>query len=92
MSSSAPPAKRSITQDFTGDKDALVPLEKVDQLLTQPGSALETEVRLVNGRLTTVWKLLPNSVRDLWLFSASVSTSQLTRFQRNLIIELTFGL
>lgn len=92
MSSSAPPAKRSITQDFTGDKDALVPLEKVDQLLTQPGSALETEVRLVNGRLTTVWKLLPNSVRDLWLFSASVSTSQSIRFQRNLIIELTFGL
>ncbi|GAC72897.1 acyl-coa synthetase [Moesziomyces antarcticus T-34] len=76
MSSSAPPAKRSITQDFTGDKDTLVPFEKVDQLLTQPGSALETEVRLVNGRLTTVWKLLPNSVRDLWLFSASTYASR----------------
>lgn len=91
MSSSAPPAKRSITQDFTGDKDTLVPFEKVDQLLTQPGSALETEVRLVNGRLTTVWKLLPNSVRDLWLFSASVSTPQLPPLCSVLIIELTFG-
>lgn len=66
-------AKRSIPQDFTGDKNELVPLEKVDQLLTAKGSVLETEVRFIHGRLTTVWKQLPNSVRDLWMFAATVS-------------------
>ncbi|SPO22828.1 related to 4-coumarate--CoA ligase 1 [Ustilago trichophora] len=75
-SSAAAPAKRSIPEDFKGDKDDLVPLEKVDQLLTAKGSVLETEVRYINGRLTTVWKQLPNSVRDLWMFAASTYASR----------------
>ena len=74
-STSGAAVKRSIPEDFKGDKDLnqLVPLEKVDALLTAKGSLLETEVRFINGRLTTVWKQLPNSIRDLWMFSATVS-------------------
>lgn len=71
--SSGAAAKRSIPEDFKGDKDDLVPFDKVDALLTQKGSVLETEVRFINGRLTTVWKQLPSSVRDLWMFAATVS-------------------
>lgn len=75
---SAPPrvAKRTITSDFTGDPaaDSLVPMEKVDALLTAKGSMLETEVKFINGRITTVWKMLPDSVRDIWFFAATVST------------------
>ncbi|SNX82257.1 related to 4-coumarate--CoA ligase 1 [Melanopsichium pennsylvanicum] len=63
--------KRTIPEDFKGDKDDLVPFEKVDALLTAKGSMLETEVRFVNGRLTTCWKQLPQSVRDLWMSSYS---------------------
>lgn len=71
---SAPPAKRSILEDFKGDKDqaGLVPLDRVDALLTAKGSLLETERRYINGRLTTVWKQLPDSVRDGWVFAATV--------------------
>ena len=67
--------KRSMTKDFLGDvpADKLVPLDKVDAALTQKGSPLETEVRFINGRLTTVWKLIPDSVRDLWMLSVEVS-------------------
>ena len=60
-------------EDFRGDKDNLVPLDQVDKLLTQKGSLLETEVRFIHGRLTTVWKALPPTTRDLWLFAANVS-------------------
>lgn len=63
-----------MTEDFKGDKDTLIPFEKVDQLLTAKGSLLETEVRFIHGRLTTVWKQLPKSVRDLWLLSSTVSS------------------
>lgn len=71
-------AKRSIPQDFKGDRDqsTLVPLETVDKLLDAPGSLLETQVKFINGRLTKVWKQLPNSVRDLWLFAATTYASR----------------
>ncbi|KAJ9479826.1 putative Oxalate--CoA ligase (putative) [Pseudozyma hubeiensis] len=82
ISAPLPPAvggeKRSIPKDFTGDRaqSTLVPLEKVDALLTAPGSVLETEVKFLHGRLTTVWKQLPASVRDLWMFAATTHTSR----------------
>ncbi|TKY85239.1 hypothetical protein EX895_006319 [Sporisorium graminicola] len=74
---SAPAAKRSMPEDFKADVEQtkLVPFEKVDALLTAKGTLLETEVRFLHGRLTTVWKQLPNSVRDLWLFAASTYAS-----------------
>ncbi|KAJ1034044.1 hypothetical protein NDA18_000916 [Ustilago nuda] len=72
----SPAAKRSMTEDFKGDKDTLIPFEKVDQLLTAKGSLLETEVRFIHGRLTTVWKQLPKSVRDLWLLSSTTNASK----------------
>ncbi|EST10174.1 AMP-binding enzyme C-terminal domain protein [Kalmanozyma brasiliensis GHG001] len=77
-SGSGPAAKRSILEDFKGDRDqqGLVPLDKVDQLLTQKGSLLETEVRFIHGRLTTVWKHLPDSVRDAWMFAANEYASR----------------
>lgn len=64
-------------EDFKADLDQskLVPFEKVDSLLTAKGTLLETETRFIHGRLTTVWKHLPKSVRDVWLFAATTFAS-----------------
>ncbi|CBQ70282.1 related to 4-coumarate--CoA ligase 1 [Sporisorium reilianum SRZ2] len=79
--SSAPAAataKRSMPEDFKADvaQGKLIPFDKVDALLTAKGTLLETEVRFIHGRLTTVWKQLPASVRDLWLFAATTYASR----------------
>lgn len=81
QTSTTPEAPRTLPGDFQGDKaqTELVPFDKVDALLTAKGTLLETEVKFINGRLTTVWKYLPSSVRDLWMFAATVG---LPRFLR----------
>lgn len=54
--------------------DQLVPLSKVQTLLTQPGSTFETQERTVNGRTLRCWKNLPaDNYRDFWLGMSKVS-------------------
>lgn len=67
---------KSPPEDFKGEvsQSKLVPFERVDYALcSPPGSPFEHETRFINDRLTEVWKNIPKSLRDLWLFGVQVS-------------------
>ncbi|KAK0200225.1 hypothetical protein DFS33DRAFT_1456544 [Desarmillaria ectypa] len=44
-------------------------IEEADRILTGPGSLLEVETRLIDGKVLKVWKNLWPSLRDLFLHS-----------------------
>ncbi|KAK0452898.1 uncharacterized protein EV420DRAFT_629950 [Desarmillaria tabescens] len=44
-------------------------IEEADRILTGPGSLLEIETRVINGRVLKVWKNLWPSLRHLFLYS-----------------------
>ncbi|SJL14627.1 related to 4-coumarate--CoA ligase 1 [Armillaria ostoyae] len=46
------------------------PVEEADKILTAPGSPLEIETRVVNGRVLKVWKNLWPSIRAFFLHSS----------------------
>ncbi|KAF9005779.1 acetyl-CoA synthetase-like protein [Hymenopellis radicata] len=45
-------------------------LAEADKILCRPGSLLEVETRLIDGRVQRVWKNLWPSLRSLWLWAA----------------------
>ncbi|KAF8907749.1 hypothetical protein CPB85DRAFT_1376491 [Mucidula mucida] len=45
-------------------------LAEADKILCGPGSLLEVETRLIDGRVQRVWKNLWPSLRSLWLWAA----------------------
>jgi hypothetical protein len=46
--------------------DKLVPWDTVNKQLQQPGAVWETEQRVIDNRLKTVYKNLPPNMRMIW--------------------------
>lgn len=67
----APPTSAEVFGDLRPipPKD-LLDDDKIYAALNTPGSPFELEQRLIHGRLQTVYKDLPNSMRDFWMSCA----------------------